>query len=95
MVTIDATVAVADGQLSAPMDDGVVVLSMGSDTYFGFDEVGTRIWELVGEPTPVRSVVATITDEFEVDEGRCTDDVVAFLTDLEGRGLIRVGDGTP
>ena len=56
----------------------------------GFNEVATRVWELVEAPRSVHDVVRVIVDEYDVDASTCEDDVVRFLTKLRDEGLVEV-----
>jgi hypothetical protein len=89
-VPLDATITLEGDQLSAVMDDGVIVLSMGSGMYYSLDAVASRIWELLQGPRSPRDIVSTITSEFDVDEETATKDVVAFLTQLDDQGFVKV-----
>jgi Coenzyme PQQ synthesis protein D (PqqD) len=62
--------------------------------YYGLNEVGARIWELVQEPRKVEEIQAVILDEYEVDPASGKRDVLALLQQLADRGLAEVGDET-
>ena len=47
---LDTTIAASTDQVSRKLGDESVVLSLSQSSYFGMDEVGTRIWQLVQEP---------------------------------------------
>jgi hypothetical protein len=54
--------------------------------------VGTRIWELCGDPeiTSVAEIVRSIVREFEVDQERAQQDVCEFLGTMLQLGAIEV-----
>jgi len=67
----------------------LVLLDLGRDHYFSLDEVGARIWALLGEHDgDVDRVVAAMLDEFEVDEATLRSDVDALLGQLSAAGLV-------
>jgi coenzyme PQQ synthesis protein D (PqqD) len=91
-VPLDATIALGEGQLTAVMDDGVIVLSMGSGMYYSLDAVASRIWELLQTPSSPRAITETITREFDVDEETATEDVLGFVTELHDNGFVTVSE---
>lgn len=58
------------------------------------NEVGSRIWELCGEGASMERIVAAVCDEFDVDSGDARSDALAFLGEMEEKGLIVRDDGT-
>ena len=67
-----------------------VLLDLRSQHYFGLDEVGTRIWQLLAEHGRAELVLKKLLQEFDVDEASLTVDLAEFLTRLESAGLISV-----
>ena len=51
------------------------------------NEMGSRVWELLGGRTSAE-IVALIRSELDVPEAELARDVVAFLADLEADALI-------
>ncbi len=51
------------------------------------NEMGARVWELLGGRTSAE-IVAIIRSELDVPEAELARDVVAFLADLEADALI-------
>ena len=69
-----------------------VLLDLASGTYFGLDEVGTRIWQLLGEHGSAEPVVAALLDEYDVDEARIRADLDRLIGELHGKGLVRIDE---
>ena len=74
----------------AELEDGAVILNVDTATYFGLDEVGSRIWSLVGEGLSQSAIVDQLEREYAVDRDRLEADVASFLRTLEARGLVEV-----
>ena len=55
-----------------------------------FNEVATRVWELVDGQRTVAEIAAVITDEYEVDQAVAEADILAFLDELVQKDIIRV-----
>ena len=89
-VSISSVVVATSDQVSAGLKEEAVVLGLKRGTYYGLDEVGARIWDLVHEPMKVSDVRDTIVAEYEVDEETCLRELLDFLTKLEAEKLIEV-----
>ena len=76
------------------IDKECVLLDLGSGTYFGLNEVGTRIWSLLREGLAEDDIVRTIADEYAGDAATIRADVRRLLTELESRKLIVDGRGS-
>ena len=67
-----------------------VLLDLKSQRYFGLDEVGTRVWQLLGEEVRLEAVRETMLAEFEVDEAQLTRELEVFVDELAEAGLIEL-----
>jgi hypothetical protein len=92
MITTDSIVVASPDQVSSDLAGEIVMLNLASGTYYGLDEVGARIWNLVQQPTPVSAVRDAILDEYDVEPERCEQDLLVLLADLDRAGLIEVRD---
>jgi len=91
-VTID-TVLVRDSEpMPTTVDDEVVVLSVRAGAYFGFNRIGSEIWNMLAEPRRVGQILDTLAQSHEVDLDTMTRDVTQFLQTLIERRLVRVVD---
>jgi hypothetical protein len=70
-----------------------VILEPESGMYYGLNQVGTRIWELIQEPTTVRALRDVILAEYEVEREQCEREILALLQDMAAKGLVGVKDG--
>jgi hypothetical protein len=74
------------------LDGDTVMMSLERSAYFGLDAVGSRIWQLLAQPTTLQALCAQLMAEFTVDEATCQRDVVNFIHQLLEEGLIRKAD---
>ena len=79
----------AEEPLAADVDGEVVLLDPTTGDFFGLRQVAGRIWELFGTPQSVRTLVETLTTEYDVDEATCTVQVETFVGRLAEAGLVR------
>ena len=85
-----AMVVVNPHQVSTSLGNEAVILGADAGQYFGLNEVGARVWELVQQPIRVSAICSAVCAEYEVGADECERDVVALLTELRAKGLLDV-----
>jgi hypothetical protein len=88
VLTLDSRVQAAPNQVSTAIADEAVVLDLSQGVYFGLEGVGGRVWQLLASPRRVDEIVTAVTEEFDVDQATCERDVLSFITELQGAGLV-------
>ena len=88
MITIQSVVSATPAHSSSALGDELVLLDFESSEYYGLDPVGAHVWRAIQSPTSVENVCDAVAERFEVDRSRCERDVVAFLRELAGEGLV-------
>ena len=88
----DTIVVAAEDQVSSDLGEEVAILDLKVGTYYGLDEVGARVWELIQEPRAVGDVRDVLLEEYDVAPERCERDLFALLERLAEQGLIEVRD---
>ena len=73
------------------IDGEVVMLSVKNSEYYGIDEVGSRIWELLESPLSVDELIGLLTEEYDVSQEQCRHDTLAFLEKLSEKDLLIPG----
>lgn len=74
------------------IDGQVAILSLDCNRVRLLNEVGSFIWQRC-EGATVDELVNAVCDAYDVDAGTAARDVIAFLTDLNDRGLIEKEEG--
>lgn len=69
-------------------DQGLVLLDLATEEYFGLDEVGSRMYEVLISQGSVAAACEVLLAEYEVDAETLRGDVEGFVTQLLERGLI-------
>jgi Coenzyme PQQ synthesis protein D (PqqD) len=95
VVSEHSTVVVVKDQVSSDLGGEVAILNLSAGMYYGLDDVGARIWDLVQEPRVVNHIQGTILEEYDVDPARGKRHVLALLQELANEGLIEVNDESP
>lgn len=89
-MSLDATVRIPEDVVFRELDGEAVLLNLESGIYFGLDPVGTRIWQLVEEHRALRRVLAALLAEFDAPPADLEADLVRFVDQLRGKGLLTV-----
>lgn len=67
-----------------------VLLSLKSQHYYGLDEVGTRMWNVVTTSPSVAAAYETLLEEYEVEPETLRQDLYELLGKLAEQGLVEV-----
>jgi hypothetical protein len=73
--------------------DGHLVLDLATGEYFDMGRVGGFVWERLDGATPLAVIAAEVAGRFDVDPGRAERDLLAFVAELVGAGLVQVTGG--
>ena len=90
VISDPSVVVAAKDQFSCPLGDDIIILDLKAGLYFGLDNVGALVWQLVQQPKSVRDLRQTILDTFEVPPEVCERDLVALLQELAAKNLIEI-----
>jgi len=91
-LNLNQTIALSPDVISQEVSGETVLLDLESENYFGLDEVGTRIWQLIKETNDLNAIYNTLLDEYEVSGDRLQQDLNVLLTEIEDLGLIILKD---
>lgn len=83
-------ITISEEALSQEVNGETVILDLKSESYFGLDEVGTRIWQLLQQNGDVQKTFDVMMQEFDVDAERLETDMHELLKMLDKYGLITI-----
>lgn len=89
-MTLDDKIIIPDYILFQVMDEGAAVLNINTEHYFGLDQVGVHIWQVIVETGTARAALDKITRLYDVPEETVRQDILTLLDDLRTAGLINV-----
>ena len=92
MKILTQSIKVLPDVLSQEVSGETVLLDLNSENYFGLNDVGTRIWQLIQEDGDLQKVYDTMLDEYDVDEELLEKDMEALVARLVDAGLIEIGE---
>lgn len=91
-----SSVAVASNELvSANLDGEVVILGFSSGSYYGLDQVGVFVWDLLQQPRRVADIRDAILERYDVELAQCERDLLALLAEFADKQLIEIENGFP
>lgn len=90
MIPLSSTITLSTEVLSQEVNDETVLLDLQSESYFGLDEVGTRIWQLLQQDGNLKQVFDTMLEEYDVDAEQLEKDINKLLNKLIDAELITV-----
>jgi hypothetical protein len=89
-IRASSIVVVTKEQVSCPLGEESAILNLKNSVYYGLDPVGARVWTLLQKPRSVGELRDTLLSEYEVEAGRCEQDLLALLESMRREGLIEV-----
>jgi hypothetical protein len=85
------TIKISNQVLSREIDGETVLLDLASESFFGLDEVSTRVWQLLREGQGKAALIETLLGEYDVTRDVLVQDVDELLARLKDEGLIELG----
>ena len=89
-ITLRDSVAIPEDVVFRELDGEVVLLNLNSGIYFGLNEMGTRIWQLLQEQGHLQTVSDDLRTEYEASEDVIEKDLLVLVGALCEKGLVRV-----
>jgi Coenzyme PQQ synthesis protein D (PqqD) len=91
-LSTSSSVVAASAQVSSDLAGEAVILSLSSGVYYGLNEVGASIWNLIQRPKNIKEIHEILLQEYDVEASQCEQDILTLLTELSEVGLIEVKD---
>jgi len=85
---LPAHVTVSPEVLSRELEGEMVLLNLQNESYYGLDEVATKMWQLLHEDGDVEHALQELLDLYDVDEATLRDDMSKFLATLMEASLL-------
>ena len=80
-------ITISNEALSQEVNGETVILDLQSESYFGLDEVGTRIWQLLQEEKDLQKVFDALLQEYYVEAEQLEQDLIELVDKLIEAGL--------
>jgi len=92
-ISLDAKISPSPDVVGRVVGGELVLLDLESATYFGLNEVGSRMWTLMGELGSLRPVCDAVSREYDVSRAQLERDLLALVRELHDKGLLHVTGG--
>jgi len=89
-VSFDMRVALVADVVTRRLDDELVLLNLDSEAYYGLDEVGTRMWEVLSSSPSVEAAFEQLLSEYDVDAASLRGDLEKLVDELVKNGLVEL-----
>lgn len=70
------------------IEDDMVLFDDRVGKYYAMGPVGADIWQLIGEPVPVSTIVQSLVADYDIDQVTCEREVLQFLEAMLSEGLV-------
>ncbi len=87
-ITLDTLARPSPDVLFQNLDGEAVLLDLASESYFGLNAVGTRVWELLGQDPDVQRAFEHMRVEYNVEHEQLQSDLLCLIEDLANAGLV-------
>jgi len=72
------------------VDEEMILLDINTQEYFSLDEVGAIFYNFLKEEQDLRVIAEELAEHFSTETTTIEKDLVAFLTVLEEKGLVKI-----
>lgn len=87
-ITLDTLISRADGFTTAPVQDELMMLNVEQGAYYSLDPIAAEIWNMIENPASVGEIIEKLLKRYDVTPEQCQSDVLAFLEQMHGNGMI-------
>lgn len=89
-ISFTMRVSIPKDILIRQVDGESVILNLSSERYFGLDEVGTRMWQVLSDCESIQNAYETLLYEYDVTPEQLRNDLYQLIEQLVENGLIDV-----
>ena len=84
----DTVIQVSPRVLCKVLENEAVLLDLQSGEYFGLNEVGCRIWQLIPAQGSLGAIRNCLVEEYDVSTDQAWHDLEILIAELMQRGLV-------
>lgn len=83
-------ISVSKSALFQEVSGEMVILDLTTESYFGLDEIGSRIWSLLESGKSLEETNKILLEEYEVEPSQLMSDIKDLLDELVAKGLVEI-----
>ncbi len=88
--SLDSKIVIAKDVVSCDLQGETAILDMKNGVYYGLDEVGTSIWNLIQKPIKVENILKELLRTYDVGREECQRDLYDLLNEMDENGLLEI-----
>jgi hypothetical protein len=92
-ISFSDRVRVPDEVLISNLQEESVVLNLNSERYFGLDDVGTRMLNVLNNSDSIEAAYESLAEEYQVDRQVLRQDLTSLIESLVQQGLVTIEHG--
>jgi len=89
-IALDDSIRPSRGVVFRRLGATTILVNMVSGTYFGLDEIGSRIWELLIAHSKIGNAASEMAREYAVSREVVAKDVLSLVRELEAKQLVKI-----
>ncbi|MDQ3012457.1 MAG: PqqD family protein [Acidobacteriota bacterium] len=89
-ISFDQQITVTPDTLINQVGEESVLLNLGSENYFGLDEIGTRMWLALTANATIQQAYESLLKEYDVADDVLRQDLSNLVEKLAANGLIEI-----
>jgi len=90
MATLETKINIPKDVLFREIAGEAVILNLQTGKYFGLDQVGTRMWQLLAQYNRIEPALNDLTSEYDVTKDQLQHDLLALVDKLASQQLIEI-----
>jgi hypothetical protein len=89
MSEVPTAVEIGDAVIFQKLRDEIVILNMSNQQYYGLNNVGAEMWQLLVENRDTEAVLERLRLNYAADGETLRKDLASLVTDLIAAGLLK------
>lgn len=80
---------ISDNAVRQKIGEESVILNLDNGQYYGLDEIGSRMLDLIEEHGDADAVVNVLINEYDAEANQLTEDLQELLCELQDQGIVQ------
>jgi hypothetical protein len=90
MPTLQSTIQIPKDVLFREIAGEAVILNVATGIYYGLNDVGTRMWQLLAEHGRLEPAYQALLSEYDVPAEQLQADLIKLVDELSAKGLLQL-----
>ncbi len=87
-IGFESKISRATGFTTAAVQNELMMLNVEQGNYYSLDPIAAEIWKMLEMPMQVEEIIEQLLKRYDVSPDQCRADVLAFLGEMQGNGMI-------